>query len=252
MKKANFVRGVAQACYIIFSILRVMAVIGAVSLLILTVSLSFMPKNSVVTDTATRMDVTLNLKGSYGEMLSESLAEEDGFTVTEDGVTMHGEESVTIDNRMMGLSLIPSLSQLLVSIFLFEAAKRAARALRDASFTPFSPELAANLKKCGILLFVLAGVPFAVSALVTVISLGKAQLQTEIDMMVVLWGFVLLAASELCDYAATLAPFPMGDFAPAGEPFAEEPKAAPSEEKKDSDETPPPPSDHGDFHPDAF
>lgn len=259
MKKLSFVRGVATAGHILFSILRVMMVIAAVFVLLGILSLSMLPKNTVTVDTYTQMVMKFDLRTFIGEETWDEVKEElidsivEGGKISEDGsvVIEESEPSETLENRTMSLVLVPVFAELLVSFFFYHFMARLFKLIRNAVSTPFLAGTAKELKNAGISLFAMAAVPAAVSTLLALFT-GVTFTDSSVDLGTVLWGFVLLALSMIFEFGATLTPAPsfpasdgFGPYSGAATPFDPPRSATPDQQK---------PEDQNDssFHPNAF
>ena len=123
MKKQSFIQGVATAGRVVFTILRVFSMIGAVCLLLSILTLSFLPANLFSIKIKAEMEMDMNLR----EMLGESWQDADlsnvdvqggELTQTDDGVRFSTDlTALELENRSLALYLIPTLVQLLNCLF---------------------------------------------------------------------------------------------------------------------------------------
>ena len=168
---------------------------------------------TMTTDATVTMDFSLaTLLGEDWKSAAESLAEglPQGAELTEQGFSVAESTSVPLTLRSLALTMIPVFAELICLFFFYRFLERAAKAVRFATFTPFLPEAAKNLKSAGIALFFMAGAVPLCGGLIALLTRGAADLSvsTGLDLMTVLWGFVLSALSYLFEYGAALAGAP--------------------------------------------
>ncbi|MBR7165725.1 MAG: hypothetical protein IKD18_05535 [Clostridia bacterium] len=217
MKKLGFVRGVATAGNVVFSILNVFSIIAVVALIFSILFLSFLPGQSIAVETETNVAIRVDFKTILGKSW-ESLSEEDlktfqsqlgeGYEMKDGVATVKEGEAVTVHNRSMALALIPAMTQMLITAFFFRYLAKACGAVKKAVYTPFVVEAAQNLKNGGISLFFLYAAPSLCGGLITLLTHEAHLLGQETDLSTVLWGFMLIALSFLFEYAAPLSPAP--------------------------------------------
>ncbi|MBR3837565.1 MAG: hypothetical protein IKJ74_05390 [Clostridia bacterium] len=216
MKKLGFVRGVATAGNVVFSIFNVVSIIGVVALVFSILFLSFLPGGSIHVKTDTNVELNLDLKTLLGKTW-DALSQEDmeafknqlgdGYEIKDGVATVKEGESANVNNRSMALAMIPAMTQMLIMAFFYRYMAKACGAIKKAVFTPFVPEAAQNLKNGGISLFFLFAAPSLCGGLITLLTREAELLGQESDLSTVLWGFMLLALSFLFEYAATLSPY---------------------------------------------
>lgn len=244
MKDLKFFRSVSSWAHVLFAIIRVLACIGAVCLLIGIFSLVAMPQSAFSIDTAVQMDVKVNfvkiLGREWNELKEEIYDELDGTlpqgaTITENGVSIQETvPSISIENRVLALSLIPTFVEMILSFSLYLFLARAFKILKDAQ-NPFDPSAAKNFRTAGTFLMVQGVLPALCMSLVTLLTKTSGYFETELDLFMVFLGFLLWALSDLFLYAGAKLSSPLYSPPPFGG-FGEEKK-----ETTDSD-----------IHPDAF
>lgn len=213
MKKLNFVRGVAAAGNVVFSILNVMSIIAVVALVFSILFLSFLPGRSIAVKTETDVSISVDFKTLLGKSW-EALSEDDlkafqsqlgdGYEMKDGVATVKEGESVSVNNRSMALAMIPAMTQMLIMAFFYRYLAKACKAVKIAVITPFVPEAARNLKNGAVSLFFLCAAPALCGGLITLLTKEVNLLGQETDLSTVLWGFMLLALSFLFEYAGTL------------------------------------------------
>ena len=124
MKTPPIVKTVSSIGNVIFSILQALSVLGAVGLLLATLTLSFLPSGTVQVDTSAQVSMQFNFRQLFGETWDEAkdilASGVEGAEITEDGFKVEEiTPSQTLENRKMALSLIPSFAQMVVLFFFF-------------------------------------------------------------------------------------------------------------------------------------
>ena len=129
MKSLNFFRSVSAWGHILFAILRVLAIIGAVFTVIGIFTFSLLPRDFFSIDVSMQTDMKFNFKALLGENWSEIVkdAEDvvydslpDGSKLTEDGIEISEiTPSTTVRGKTLALEMIPAFTQMLISIALF-------------------------------------------------------------------------------------------------------------------------------------
>ncbi len=217
MNKTKFIRSVASACQVVFSILKVLCIIGAVGIFIGVLSLSFLPRDTVVFRTETKVDMEFDLRALVGEAFDEvkqslSGQETEGLEVTENGFRIVEETPIaSAENHTLALSIIPTFAEMIVLFFFYRYLSRVAASIKEAQLSPFTSQAAKDLKCAGISLFFLAGAPAVCSTLIALLTHGKGTLllgETNVNLETILWGFVLFALSYLFEYGALLSHVP--------------------------------------------
>ena len=231
MRKTPLIHVVASIGKVVFSILQVFSVIGAVGLLLGTLSLSFLPAGTVETETSASVTMRFRLshlvEGDITEYRDLLLSGFEGAEKTEDGFQIQEiTPSVSLENRKMALSLIPSFAQMVVLFFFYRALKNLCANLKESPLSPFTPEAPEIFKSLGISLFFLAGAPWLTAAIIQLIT-GIAS-DLSLEMGTVLWGLFALVLSEIFRIGSSLAPTPF-----PSSPYP------PQEEKKDDSENHP-------------
>jgi hypothetical protein len=212
MNKTAFVRGVFGASAIVFRIMSILSLVGGICLLLSVFALSVFPANLFSVETGNNVVTNLNLSSLYGENWKDVLADSavpEGFEETETGYRRSDAETVTVENRGFALALIPVLAEMFTTFLFYRCLANAARSVKDAVYSPFTPALVKEVKTAGIVLFFLAAGPALCRSLIMLLTAGKQTFSlgsTEIEFSLVLWGFVLLALSFLFEYAASLTP----------------------------------------------
>ena len=210
MKKTPLVRTVASAGKVIFSILQVFSVISAVLLLLSTLSLSFLPAGTLEVKTGTKVQMNFHLsqmlEGDFTEYRDLLISGMVGAQPTEDGFAIEENAEENLENRLMALTLIPSLAQTIVMFFFYRTLKRICITLKDSPLSPFAPEIPDLMKSLGFSLFALALAPWGAASLIQMIT--KVSSDISLEMGTVLWGFIALALAEIFRLGATLMPRP--------------------------------------------
>ena len=263
MKHQNLIQGTATAGKVVFTILRVLCVIGAVCLLLSILALSFLPNNLFSMRLSGTLEMNVNLREIMGDQWKDvDLSGVDAaITETEDGIRIDQDVDVmAVQNRALALYLIPSLVELIVSYFFFRALSRAMNAIRERIHAPFSAEAAREFRAAGITLFVSAGAPVVCGTIISVLTAsrtGTLNVGGNVDLMAILWGFLLLGLAALFEYGETLSPQPAPPAfngyaygAPADAPPAPQQPSAPEPPQEPSEPENKP--DDNDFHPGAF
>lgn len=258
MKSLKFFRSVCRWANVLFSILRVFAVIGAVGVLIGIFSLSVLPKNFFTVDMTVQTDMKFNMSAILGadwEEDREALEEEayalpEGAEWTEDGFAITETiPSTTMENRALALTLVPVFAQLLLSFALYLFVCRIFRALKDSP-EPLTAPVSGNLKNAGWLLMAQGVVPALCGWLISLLTHTEGLVEVSFDLWQVFLGFLLWALADLIAHAASFVPAPSESAAP---PFHGYSGYAPASE--DQETVTPPAEDKKDdegHHPDAF
>ncbi len=257
MKPLNFFRSVCSWGHILFSIMRVLAVIGAVGTLIGIFSLALMPRNFFTLDIVTQMDMKFNLSSILGEEWENMLSEAEGevFSELPEGAefTKEGLEiseiipSTTMENKALALSMIPSFVDLLLSFFLFLFLSRIFKALKTSP-DPLLAPVSENFRHAGSLMMALGVAPALCGSLVSLLTQTENLLgETSFDLFLVFMGFVLWAASDLFLYAAASRTAPNFPFTPPTGPSSPTTENIPQNPPQN-----PPQSQNSDHNPHAF
>lgn len=241
MKDLRFFRSVCNWGYVLFAIIRVLSLLGAIGLLIGIFGLVAFPQNTVVADTSVSIDLKVNLSRILGrewEEMKEEIYDEldgtlpEGAEITEEGIRIvEDTPSVSVENRVLALSLIPSFVEMILGFSLYLFLTKAFKILKLAP-NPFDAEAAKHLRSAGTVLMVQAVLPAICMSLVTLLTKTSGYFETELDLFAVFLGFLIWALSDLFLYAKdriSAPPAPFGGFPSETEP------------KQDSD-----------IHPDAF
>ena len=211
MRKTPLIHTVASVGKVIFSILQIFSAIGAVCLLLSTLSLSFLPAGTmeVVTGTKVQMKIHLSqmMEGDFTEYRDLLISGIEGAEDTDDGFALVETVDETLENRLMALTLIPSLAQMIVMFFFYRALKRICTVLRDSPLSPFAHELPDLIKSLAFSLFVLALAPWGAASLIQMITGVSSDISLE--MGTILWGFIALAMGEIFRIGSTLMPSPI-------------------------------------------
>ncbi len=202
MKPNKLAPAAFSLAHVVFSILRVLAAIGAVCLLLGILSLSFLPSGTVKVDTHTKMEMNFNLKSFFGEdwneykdMVLNQLGED--LTPTEEGFSVEEEVvAQTLENRAMALSLIPTLTSLLIQFFFYGALAKMGKELKNAPFPPFSSIIPEQMKLLAYSLFAMGAIPALVSSLISLITGFAGETNLSFDLEKILWGLIVLAVSQ--------------------------------------------------------
>lgn len=220
MNKTNFIRGVAAACQVVFSILKVLCILGAVAIFLGIASLSFLPKNAVVLNTSSQVSMDFDIRSLAGDafdQVKDSLVgqDQDGVEETENGFRIRQDAAtLTAENRSLALSIIPAFAKMIILFFFYRYLSLVAASIKDASVSPFTPKAAKELKNAGIALFFLSAAPALCSTLIGILTHGMASSilgENSLDFEMVLWGFVLFALSYLFEYGALLSASPVSN-----------------------------------------
>ena len=207
MNKTAFVRGVFGASAIVFRIMSILSLIGGICLLLSVFALSVLPANLFSMEVGSDVVTDLNLSSLYGEGWKEAMADAttpEGFEEIDSGYRHTTSESYSVENRGFALALIPVLAEMFTTFLFYRCLANAARSVKDAVYSPFTPTLIKEVKTAGFVLFFLAAGPALCSGLITLLTAGKQSFSlgsTEIEVSLVIWGFVLLALSYLFEYA---------------------------------------------------
>ena len=217
MKSLNFFRGVCRWGHVIFGILRVLAVIGAVGVLIGILTLSFMPKDFVRTVVNAETKVEVNMRAllgsdwdeardSAGDAISSSVPEGE-VEVTDDGVVIRSNAESAMENREVSLILIPVFAQT-VLVFLFcMFLCRVFRVWKKAQ-DPLHAPVTQNLKWVGGILIAQGVVPYLCGLLIQLLTEKDISGNADLDLTLIFFGFLTLALVQLLEYAANAAPRP--------------------------------------------
>lgn len=245
MKDLRFFRSVCNWGHVLFSIIRVLALIGAIGLLIGIFALVAWPQNTFTIDTAVSMDVKVNFERILGrdwEEFKDEIFDEldgtlpEGAELTEDGITITEDApTVSIENRVLALSLIPAFVEMLVAFSLYLFLGKAFKILK-LSPNPFDAEAAKHLRTSGTILMVLGVLPALCMSLVSLLTKVSGYFETEFDLFAVFMGFLLWALSDLFLYAKDKLSTPLYSPPPFG--------GFPSENQNENSDS--------DIHPDAF
>lgn len=214
MKKMPFVQGVAKASAVIFNIMSVLSLVGAVALLLAVFSLSVLPAGTLHLSADMDLSVEMKLARVFGDGWEEAVKGTEipeGAEKTEEGYHVSEAASATLENRGFALALIPLFAEMITLYVFYRALAAASRALAEApSAAPFSPALAKESRTAGVVLFFLSAGPAVCKLLIGLLTAGKQVFTLgsgEIEFTLILWGFVLLALSYLFEYAVTLQPY---------------------------------------------
>lgn len=259
MDHLRFFRSVCNWGYVLFAILRVLYVIGAVGILIGIFTLSVLPKNFVTVDVVMETEMNFNMKALMGdawEEFGETDAElPEGGEWTEDGFAVNETvPATTMENRTLALMLVPVFVEMILSFALFLFLCRVFRTLKQ-SFEPFHAPVPGNLRNAGWLLMALGVVPGICGWLISLLTRTEGIVEVSFDLWLVFVGFLLWAAADLFVYAASRIPQPRTESTPP--PFTGYTGFTPpaAETKKEEPVTPPPAEEKNDdspHHPDAF
>jgi hypothetical protein len=245
MKDLKFFRSVCSWGHVLFSILRVLSLLGAIGLLLGILMLVAWPQNTFSVDTSMKMDIKVNFARILGREwaeVKEELYDEidtslpEGAEITEDGIQIEqGTPSISMENRVFALSLIPAFVEMILAFSLYRFLGKTFKILKQAP-NPFDAEAAKHLRTAGTFLMVQAVLPALCMSLVTLLTKVSGYFETEFDLFSVFLGFLIWALSDLFLYAKEKISAPLSSPPPfGGFPAETEP------EKQDSD-----------IHPDAF
>ena len=216
MRKIPLIHTAATVGKIIFSIMQVFSAISAVFLLLATLSLSFLPAGSLEVETGAEVTMNFHLnkiiEGDFAEYRDLLISGMAGAEKTEDGFAVVEKTTETLENRLMALTLIPSLTQMIVMFFFYRALKRICSALKDSPLSPFSPEMPELIKNFAYTIFVLALAPWGAASLIQMIT--RVSTDISLEMGTILWGFLALALAEIFRTGANLTPRPFGQNDP--------------------------------------
>ena len=268
MKSLNFFRGVCRWGHVIFGILRVLAVIGAVGVLIGVFTLSFMPKDFVRTVVNAETKVEVNMRAllgsdwdeardSAGDAISSSVPDGE-VEVTDEGVSIRSNVETSMENRAVSLTLIPVFAQT-VLVFLFcMFLCRVFRVWKKAQ-DPLHAPVTQNLKWVGGILIAQGAVPYLCGLLIQLLTKKDVSGNADLDLTLIFFGFLTLALVQLLEYAAEAAPRPVDAPVPpftGYSSFSQQspPPAAPQEPREPQEPQEPQQSDpkDGPQNPDAF
>lgn len=238
MRKTPLIHAVASIGKVVFSILQVFSVIGAVALLLATLSLSFLPAGTVETETSAAVTMRFHLsrlvEGDFTEYRDLLLSGFEGAEKTEDGFQIQEiTPSVSLENRKMALSLIPSFTQMLVLFFFYRALKNLCANLKESPLSPFTPEAPEFLKSLGISLFFLAGAPWLTASTIQIITGITSSVSLELG--TVLWGLFALVLAEIFRIGKDSLPTPF----PSAPTPPQAPYSAQQEDNKNDSENHP-------------
>ena len=239
MKSLNFFRSVSAWGHILFAILRVLTIIGAVFTVIGIFTFSLLPRDFFSIDVSMQTDMKFNFKALLGENWSEIVkdAEDvvydslpDGSKLTEDGIEISEiTPSTTVRGKMLALEMIPAFTQMLISIALFHYLCKIFKALKIAA-EPFAAPITEDLRYAGGILMALGAVPALSAGLIRLLTKTESiSADVTFDLWLIFCGFLLWAVSDLFLYAKSRL------FAAQATPSTHTPPAEPS------DQTPPSP-----------
>ncbi len=239
MKSLNFFRSVSSWGHVLFAILRVLAIIGAVGMIIGIFTLSLMPKDFFSIDVFMQTDMKFNFKALFGENWSEIIKESEGVVydslpegskLSENGIEISEvTPSTTMGNKTLALDMIPAFTEMLLCAALFHYVCKIFKALKTAA-EPFSAPITEDLRYAGGILMALGAVPALSASLLQLLTKTKSiTSEVTFDLWLIFFGFLLWAVADLFLYAKNrLTP-------PAS------PSATPSTPSMPSDQTPPSP-----------
>lgn len=238
MKTLHFFRSVSSWGYVLFAILRVLAIIGAVAMVIGIFALSLMPNDFFTIDVSMQTDMKFNFKALLGDNWSEIIKDSEdvvydslpeGSTLTENGIEISQvTPSSTMSGKILALEMIPAFTEMLISIALFHYLCKIFKMLKTAA-DPFAAPLTEDLRYAGGILMALGVVPALSASLIQLLTKTQGLSgDTSFDLWLIFCGFLLWALADLFLYAkARLAP--------------PTPPATPSTPSAPSDQTPPSP-----------
>lgn len=234
MDQLKFFRGVCSWGHVLFAIMKVLALLGAVFTLIGVLTLSFMPGGLVKMESTVKMDIRVEMIKLLGDDWAEiskdfSLSDiGEGFddgVVDEKGVTLSQSVSgQTFENRAISLALVPIFVQMLLSYFLFRLIAQVFRSFKLAA-EPLRLDLKSQFYRGGWLLLALGTVPGVTMSLITFITDTEGLFESQYNLALVFAGFVVWALWDLLAHAKS--------FLPAEAPFTQ-------------------PAESEEIHPDAF
>lgn len=213
MKKIGFVRGVATAGNVLTNVLKVFVVLGAVGILLGVLSLSFLPGDFISVTIDSGMTAEVNFRSLLGEGWEEQKdlllsAFAGDVTETENGVRLsESVESVKINNRLLAISLIPTMVELILLFALLNCLSKAFREWKHSP-NPFPFAVGGHLRYAAAFLFAMEIAPGFCSALISLFTGAELITDSSWDLTTVFLGFVLIALSYLFEYGASLKPAP--------------------------------------------
>ena len=220
MDKLRFFRSVCNWGNVIFTIMRVFSIIGAVFALLGVLCLSFLPAGLVKMETNVKVDLQIAMAKVFGETWVENYKEVspsdigEGFDqaeINEEGIFIsQSESSPVLGNRAISLVLSPAFVKMLLSFFLFgfiakafDLFKRSAEPLR----APVQP----LLQRMGWMMMALGSVPGLCVSLITLITQTEGLMSADYDLFLLFAGFLVWAFSDLLTHAKSYLP---PEFAP--------------------------------------
>lgn len=211
MKSLNFFRSVSAWGHVLFAILRVLAVIGAVVMVIGIFTFSLMPKDFFSIDVTTQTDMKFNFKSIFGDDWTEVIKESEGVVydslpegskLTENGVEIsETTPSTTIRGKVLALEMIPAFTEMLICIALFHYLCKIFKALKIAA-EPFAAPITEDLRYAGGILMALGAVPALSAGLIRLLTRTESiSTGVTFDLWLIFCGFLLWAVSDLFLYA---------------------------------------------------
>lgn len=202
MDSLRFYRQVMNAGQILFTILRIFSAIGAVTILLCILALSFLPGGLVTVDVTAETKIRMNMRSLMGDAWDssdEALREQlqamlpDG-KITEDGFeTEQVGETESVENRGLAIAMIPTFVELILSFALF---RFLSRAMEKAKEIPFHRDVATHLRSAGWLLLALGCIPALCAILISLLT-QTSLAQGSFDLYLIFGGFLLWALGDL-------------------------------------------------------
>ncbi len=211
MKSLNFFRSVSSWGHVLFAILRVLAIIGAVGMLIGIFTLSLMPKDFFSIDVSMQTDMKFNFKALFGDNWSEIIKESEGVVydslpegskLTENGIEISEiTPSTIVQGKFLALEMIPAFTEMLICIALFHYLCKIFKTLKVA-VEPFAAPITEDLRYAGGILMALGAVPALSAGLIQLLTKTESLSgDVSFDLWLVFCGFLLWAVADLFLYA---------------------------------------------------
>lgn len=218
MENINKIQKMSKIVYIICNVLRIFTLIGIFATLATSLFLIALPKDTVILSTSGSELIKVSNKYIDNEVIELIVGQEDKenndnytTTKTEDGIEFSTTlKDTTIDNRHIGVLLLPFTISLVFIYFILMISKKIFKILRDTT-NPFTSEISSSIKDIAYILVGYCFVPSIISSILLVIfsissgtTFESCSLVVSLNLSYLVFAFIVFLLSHIFDYGCEL------------------------------------------------